>query len=399
MTQGLLKQWHQRTHLCVKCKLCSVVDWQRTNSWMPLCPSAEWQDRNEAFFASGRVEIIRGFIEGSVKISEKLRNLAYQCTLCGGCATACAEHTKLGGTDESLVNLWEDFRAELVEQEGGPMPEHLSMAQSIDQHHNPYQEPHESRLKWLDGTGSHATKAVSVLYFAGCTSAYREPRIAKATVSALEKLGVPVTTLGGEEWCCGSTLLRVGLRREAQICAEHNAAAIKRSGCSIMITSCPGCYQTFKNDYPRLFNLTFPGIKIQHVTEFLAKKFPHGEFPRSKQLDRVVTFHDSCHLGRHMGIYDPPRKVLNAIPGITLVEMIRNKANAWCCGAGGGVKAAFKEFAQWTAAERVKDIESTNATEVVTTCPFCKLSLGESLKEMRKPIKVTDLMEVLNEAL
>ncbi|NVM56054.1 MAG: disulfide reductase, partial [Candidatus Helarchaeota archaeon] len=241
-------------------------------------------------------------------------------------------------------------------------------------------------------------------YFVGCTSSYREQELAKATVKLLNKADIPFQLVGVDEYCCGSPLLRTGLREKASELAKHNMEAIKEKGIKKLIFSCAGCYRTFKEDYPKIVG-EIP-FELAHVTQFLAKQLKAGKLKITKKLDKVVTYHDPCHMGRHIilrknkvGVFNEPRKLLEAIPGITLREMVRTRENAWCCGAGGGVKAAFKDLALETAVDRIEEAVTTGADILVSACPFCRRNLMDAIKSKNASIEFKDVVELLEAAI
>jgi heterodisulfide reductase subunit D len=174
--------------------------------------------------------------------------------------------------------------------------------------------------------------------------------------------------------------------------AERNQQIIGDSGAKAVITSCPGCLNTMKNDYRRM------GLElkadVRHTTELLADLVESGEL-KFREYKKKATYHDPCHLGRHVGIYDEPRAIIDAIPGLELTEMGRNREFAYCCGAGGGVKSAFPEWALKTGKERVTEAMETGAEVLITTCPFCERNLRDAVDDMGVDLEITDLVELV----
>ena len=202
-------------------------------------------------------------------------------------------------------------------------------------------------------------------------------------------------SLGMDEWCCGSPAARVGDTILARKMAQHNIKVIENCGANLVLFSCAGCYRTFKKDYPK-WGLNY-NFKVLHISEFISELIKNNKI-KLGSIDKKITYHDPCHLGRHLGIYDPPRIVINAIPKINFKEMARNRFNAWCCGAGGGVKSAFKDLAIFAASERLIEAEKTTDAEyLISTCPFCNLNLKDGKKNIETKIIVKDLMELLLE--
>lgn len=213
-----------------------------------------------------------------------------------------------------------------------------------------------------------------MLYFRGCTAREKETSIQKATEKLLNLAGVDYHILEDEK-CCGSVLLRTGFFKEAQSQIEKNTEVLRGEK---IITSCAGCYKTLKDDYE--------GLDVIHISQLLDELIRDGKLNLEKgELD--VTYHDSCHLARHMEVFDEPRNVIGALAN--LVEMENNRENSLCCGAGGGVKSAYPEIATQMARTRIDQAMDTGCKTLVTACPFCKLNLSND------ELEVLDLTEFL----
>ena len=213
-----------------------------------------------------------------------------------------------------------------------------------------------------------------MLYFRGCTAREKETSIQKATEKLLDIAGVDYHILEDEK-CCGSVLLRTGFFNEAQRQIKKNTEVLKGEK---IITSCAGCYKTLKEDYEVL--------DVIHISQLLDELIRDGKLNLEKgELD--VTYHDSCHLARHMEVFDEPRNVIESLAN--LVEMENNRENSLCCGAGGGVKSAYPEIATQMARTRIDQAMDTGCKTLVTACPFCKLNLSND------ELEVLDLTEFL----
>ena len=213
-----------------------------------------------------------------------------------------------------------------------------------------------------------------MLYFRGCTAREKETSIQDATELILKKAGVDYHILDDEK-CCGSVLFRTGFYDEALKQIEKNTEVLKGEK---ILTSCAGCYKTLKDDYD--------GLDVIHISQFLDELIREGKLKLSKS-DLNVTYHDSCHLGRHCQVFEQPRNVIKEVAN--LVEMENIKDNSLCCGAGGGVKSAYPEIASQMAVSRLNQAKDTNCKTLVTPCPFCKLNLKND------EIDVLDLTEFL----
>jgi Fe-S oxidoreductase len=213
-----------------------------------------------------------------------------------------------------------------------------------------------------------------MLYFKGCTAREKETDISDATERLLNLAGIDYHVLDDEK-CCGSVLLRTGFEKEAQKQIERNTNVLKDEK---IITSCAGCYKTLKEDYE--------GLDVIHISQLLDKLIDEDKLKLTK-TDLNVTYHDSCHLGRHMNVFKEPRNVIESLAN--LVEMENNHENSLCCGAGGGVKSAYPEIATQMAKSRIEQAKETDCEILVTPCPFCKLNLEND------EIEVLDLTEFL----
>ncbi|MHA1356646.1 MAG: (Fe-S)-binding protein [Candidatus Helarchaeota archaeon] len=395
-----LEDFREDLITCGHCMGCNVFNWWTLDKWIDCCPSGK-KYGFISYFAVGRIELGRALLEEEEiepKDIESLKKIAYACPTCGACILQCKEYKEMDNVD-----IIEALRARMVELGYGPMSEHVKFAEATEKVNNPYGESHENRFDWLP-KDTKLDEAAEIGYFVGCTSAYREQELAKATVKLLNKIGIPFQLIGSDEYCCGSPLLRTGLREKAKELAQHNVDAIQKKGVKKVIFSCAGCYRTFKEDYPKIVgNFSF---EVEHISQFLDQMLKEGKLKLKNPIDKVITYHDPCHMGRHIqltkkkiGVFDAPRNLLAAIPGITLKEMVRIRENAWCCGAGGGVKAAFKDLALETAIDRVDEACATGAEILVSACPFCRRNLMDAIKEKGSNINFKDVVELLEESI
>jgi len=327
---------------------------------------------------------------------KELSSRAYECTICGQCKTVCPAHL-------DTIEMWENMREFLVANGLAPLPAHESIIKSIENYGNPWMQPRTQRSRWSKKIEKEvkikdATKEkCEVLLFVGCTAAY-DPNIrnmALDTARVLGKANIDFGTLGNDEGCCGSTLLRTGLLEPARKLAQKNIEMFEKASASVIVTSCAGCYKTIRQDYSKVGKVS---ARVVHITQFVNELIDSGRLKLEKRVDGVVTFHDPCHLGRHNLLYDEPRDILQSIPGITLVEMERNRAEARCCGAGGGVKTAFPDLAQKISLLRVEDAERAGAEILTTSCPFCYQSLKTSIDAKGSKLKMMDLMELVRQS-
>lgn len=344
----------------------------------------------EQVTARGRNLIIRAYLKGIIGLDERLSRAVYSCLLCRLDEENC-------GARLPNADIYESLRAELVEKGFGPLPEHQSLLSSLRNYGNPWMQPKSSRDKWIKKADlsreRHDKTASRTLYYAGCTFPL-DPGIQSAPAAfarLLELAGEEFALLGREELCCGSTALRIGDRALFDELSRRNAEMLSKY--DRVTTSCSGCFKTIGQDYPR--NDESP--EIIHSVQMLLELIRAGKLS-PRELNAKVTYHDPCHLGRHSGIYDEPRDLIRAIPGVELIEMRNSRELARCCGAGAGVKTAMPDISSEIAKRRVEEACDTGTDILISACPFCIQSLKEAAKALNEPIKVMDISELLLEA-
>ncbi len=365
-----------------------------------VCPIYEHTAGFEPSTARGKFRVLEGLLEGTLELTEEIAECFYQCTTCGSCKAICHNsYDPCINLPNSYwldhVTVWEAFREDLVEN-GFILPRHKEILDWCQEENNPYMEKHSDRLNWLKG--ERIPNKADIIFYIGCTESYRSQRITKNVIKILKKANVEFGILGENEKCCGSVALRIGKKTLAKELAYKNVEAIKNSGAKLIITHCAGCYKTLKNDYPDLVGeLPF---EVLHITEFIEQLIKNGKLKFENEINEIVTYHDPCHLGRSSNLYDAPRNILQLIPGLQLIEMKRNRENAWCCGAGGGVKSSFPELALEIAKVRIDEAIDTNAKIVTSACPFCLNNLTAAATEMNKEsLEIIDITDLILRAL
>jgi len=285
----------------------------------------------------------------------------------------------------------------------GPLPEHKELLMSIKNYDNPWKQPRAQKAQWAKGLKlKNATKeSCDTLFFAGCTPAFdpilRHDIVNAATV--LKTCGVDMGIFAEKEICCGSPAIRLGDRETFFALVRRNMEEFSKAGIREIITQCAGCYHVLKYDFPEVPGIPEITFKVYHITEYLESLLKRGNIKFTKEIPMTVTWHDPCHIGRHCGIYEEPRNLVRAIPGIKLVEMERIKDQAWCCGAGAGVRTAYPDFALQTATERVEEAKETGAEAMVTSCPYCEQNLADSLRKGGGKMRLYDLTDLLIQAI
>ncbi|NVM31844.1 MAG: (Fe-S)-binding protein [Candidatus Helarchaeota archaeon] len=380
-----IKKHVEDIYKCTRCGYCREMVRERDNTFR-ICPIHEGTAGFEVYTGKGKMLLMRGVLEGTLEMTPRLAEIFFTCTTCGSCKAHCPVQI-------DTVGIFEIFRKDLTARELSPAA-HTMFGKHTTEKKNPYNEPHDQRTSWIP-EDFEFSKPAEIAYFVGCTSSYRQKELAIATFKILKKLGVDFTILGPDEWCCGSPLFRTGQIKQATELAQHNIDKLTELGVKQILFSCAGCYRTFASDYPKIEKLK---AKSMTFAKFISKKIKDGSL-KLKNLPVTLTYHDACHMTRSVKKpdYKTPRKVLNAIPGVELVEMVSTLEGSMCCGAGGGVKSAFPEVAVSAAQNRVQQAKETGAVCLISTCPFCKRNLSDGNKEANLGMKVMDLTELILE--
>ncbi len=257
-----------------------------------------------------------------------------------------------------------------------------------------------SKRTALSSAITDVSKEASFLYFVGCTPAYdvRCQEVAKSLVEIFNRVGVKFEILGNKEKCCGDHILRLGESGLFEMLAEENIENFKRYNVEQIVTTAPHCYNTIMKDYPKLGG----EFQVQHFTQLLSELIDSGKLTFSKEINKVATFHDPCFLGRHNDVYEAPRKILESIPGLTLVELGRNRENSFCCGGGAG-RMWMEETtgSERMNVNRAREVADLNPDLLITACPFCLIQLDDGIKVLSKDkdIQVKDVAELVLEAM
>lgn len=357
---------------CARCNYCRVCPVYTVEGWESASPR-------------GKLYIIKSLAEKEIDLDARIVKELFKCTTCGSCEIICQ-------VEIPLVNVWESLRIHL-NANGYILPVHKKLREKTFREWNPYGESKEKRADWFKDLNISNPNS-DLLYFAGCTASYRTSSIARNTAELFNKAGLEFNYAGIDEYCCGSPFLRTGQTNIAEKLFLKNYKKWKEMGIKRIVTSCAGCYRTIAKDYPKIaekLNYNFD-FEVLHTAQVLDEIMNDLEF---NEVNITATYHDPCHLGRHMGVYEEPRRVIKNL-GIELIEMERSRENAFCCGAGGGVKSQFKELALEIGKLRVEEALSTNTDYLISCCPFCKLHISQSLKYFEGDINVIDLVEIVN---
>jgi heterodisulfide reductase subunit D len=383
---------------CTRCGECIVA-----------CPTyAETQ--NEAITPLDKIATLQGFIKGEYggflarlfgnrpPTDETLKRFTggvYDCTLCARCNVVCPVHI-------NTRSLWIAMREQMVELDEYPAAfDHL--LETVGEHYNISGDPNENRLGWtanMDAVpeGLDRKEGAEIVYFMGCVAPFYPMvySVPQSFVSILDTAGVSYTTMGGEEYCCGFPLIIAGMGKHAHDMIRHNVEAVRALGAKKLVAACPSCYHTWKHDYAKILGEPL-GFEVLHEVELLAEMVRDGAFDL-KPVSKAVTYHDPCDLGRTSGIYDEPRQIIEAIPGLTFVEMEDNCENSLCCGGGGDVEMANAETSHAVARSRMLQAQETGAKFIITACQQCKRTLLGAARREKIRVRTLDISELLWES-
>ncbi len=379
-----LKKYWDLT-LCIKCSICNSS-----------CPAII----DEKFLGPSALTATYRFVTDSRDqgAEERLKPMAdnvWLCTQCSSCTLFCPKKLTCA---EAIV----DDHSLIVET--GDIPRTVKdVLESVYKYHNPMSTTQLKRMDWAKDLNVQAYPTVTkadVLFFVCCSNVYdlRNQEAARNMAAVFNSMGVSFATLGSEEWCCGDHMLRMGEKGLFEELATHNIAMFRKLEAAKIVTLSPHCYNTFKNDKP----YKDAGLKVQHYTEFLAEALQTGKLKLTKPVNKTVAYHDPCFLGKRNDIFDAPRRILRAIPGIKLVEMKRTGQSSFCCGGGAGrvwTEDALPEKRPST--NRLHEALDLGVDTLAVACPYCVTTLEDAVKvlDVENKIVVKEILELVKEAM
>ncbi len=358
---------------CIMCGFC--------RAGCPVYKETSLESKN----ARGRVILAYNMLKERIEPSRELAERFYQCTMCLHCKATCPAEVQ-------VADIVESARMRLVE--AGYLPKaHKALLESISKYGNPFSEPSEKRMDVYPST--YVDKAADILLFFGCVTSYQDMQIVPNTMEILDKAGIDYATMGNEEHCCGYLAYLVG-SNQFKDAMDNNLKRFSTFNPNTIVTTCAGCYRTFKQIYPKYSNFN---VEILHAVEYFERLISEGRMHFKEGLSGRVAYHDPCDIGRHMEIYEPPRNILKHIPGLELVEFKQNRNLANCCGGGGGMKGYDTNLSSALAYKRITEALDVGADMVISACPACKSNLHVAAARLRKEkkgkIKVMDITEIV----
>ena len=329
---------------------------------------------------------------GNIVSEEEL----WACTTCGACVEACPLHIE-------HIPAIVDMRRYLTMTEGSVPAELQSTLENLETASNPWGMNNDDRENWAKGLDVPVMRdreaPPEILFWVGCAGAFddRYTKVTQATAKILKNAGVDFAILGKEERCNGDTARRAGNEYLANMQIEENVETFKKHKIQKVVTGCPHCFNTLRNEYPD-FGMN---LEVIHHSELIESLVQEGKVnPQTSSEATQVTWHDSCYLGRHNKVYDSPRKALQTT-GAEVVEMKRNRSNGFCCGAGGARMWMEETEGERVNVNRAKEAMDTGASTVATGCPFCLTMMtdGISAQSSENQVEVKDVAEIVAEAL
>ena len=372
--------WYAYT--CAQCGYCvDECDQYYGRGWESQSPRGKW------FF-------LREYLEGRAPMPQEQVNTFLACTTCEVCNVKCP-------LELPIETSWLKMRGELINEEKRmTFPPFEMMAAALRGEGNIWASYRKDRDAWVPPEKAHMIKdRAEIAYFPGCTASYVENDIAQATACLLHKAGVEFTYLGKEENCCGIPMLVAGLWEDWVNNMLHNIEAMKARGVKTVIASCPACWLVWHTYYPewaKKLGIDYP-FEAKHYSEILVDQLATGDLTFDKAVNMKLTWHDSCHMGRAGGIYEEPRALLKAVPGVEFVEMEHNRENGHCCGSVLSLVADPAAAAR-IGDYRLKEADDIGAEAVVSACPCCQVQLRVTAQKTGRDLRVIDLSHVLCDA-
>jgi len=342
--------------------------------------------------------LVKGFVVRKIMHKAQLGLIDFDdeeiwtCATCGACVARCPRGVE-------IIDVMRTFRNVVAELGVAKVPDSLRLSvKNIQGVGNPQGEPSDKRSNWADVAGIKAfTPDTEHLYFSCCIPAFDSKirRMAISTTEVMKKAGVDFGIIGNEERCCGESVRKGGSEKIFMSLARSNIETF--AGAKKVIATSPHCYHTFKNEYPEL------GAKFEviHYTQLLDQLIQEGKLPLSNEVKKKVIYHDPCYLGRHNDEYEAPRRVLQTIPGLDLMEFPENRKSAICCGGGGG-----RVWMETPPGERFSELKVGQAIDagaevLAVACPYCMSMFDDAVLVMQKEeiLQIKDISQLVLEAI
>jgi len=378
---------------CTNCQICADV-----------CPAVS-ASREGKLSAIHRMKGLKQILKSRTGLFRKLFGFkpptedewkqfsdnVFRCTLCGNCQEICP-------VGISLKELWLSLRQDLVHSSHYPAKINM-IRNNLKGSHNVFNEDNEERADWVEDMDEppddgYIRDKAEVVYFTGCVAAYfpLAQNIPIALAEILSAGGIDFTLLGEDEWCCGFPLAGAGLKEMFHEFIQHNLEVVRKKEARTVVFACPSCYQMWREHYPH------QGIEISHATQYLIKLLQQKRIPL-KELSLKVTYHDPCDLGRGARVFDEPREIITALPGVKFIELSKNRENCQCCGGGGNLEMVDADLSGSIAGRKIDEVLATGADVVVTSCQQCVRTMTTYVRRNKIPLKVMDITQLIRQAI
>lgn len=379
---------------CTECGRCSA-QCPATSTDKPLAPRQMLLDLRDFLYENPESVLDKAFDKAIVGDNCVTDEVIWACTTCRACEDACPVHIE-------FVDKIVDMRRHLV-QEKASFPEELNRTfRGMETHSNPWGMGAEKRADWAEGMDIPTLPEnpdAEYLFYVGCAGSFddRAKKITQAMATILKKAGVSFAILGKDEPCNGDTARRLGNEYLYQTMAGMAVEVFAGHNVKKVVTNCPHCFNTIKNEFPQ-FNGNY---EVVHGSELVAGLIRDGKVRISKEAAKTIVYHDSCYLGRYNEVYDAPRQLLEAIPGVILKEASRSRNTGMCCGAGGGRMWVEEDPAQRVNMLRVDQLLETKPDVIASACPYCMTMLddGVKAKELGGQVDTRDVLEIVADAI
>jgi Fe-S oxidoreductase len=384
-------------YACTECGRCQSAcpAW---NTGKPLSPKLLIMNLRDHLFDEGprileagrtsderpRTALVPGIVDEEV---------VWACTTCGACMQECP-------VDIEHIDHIVDLRRNLVMGESRFPPESGPLLRNLETAGNPWGQPQSERAAWAVGLDvrvlGEGEQAPEYLYWVGCAGSFddRARKVSRAVAGLLQDARVSFAILGPRELCTGDPARRIGNEYLFQTLAEQNVATLEGSSVTKIVANCPHCFNALRNEYP-----DYGGrYEVIHHTQLLARLVEEGRLRPTVKVRGLLAYHDPCYLGRHNDVYGEPRQVLDAVPGLSTVEMPRHGSRGLCCGAGGARMWMEERIGKRINRERMDEAASTGADMVGVACPYCLVMLDDGARARGDEIEVVDVAQVLAQA-
>ena len=375
----LKKLSYDKVAKCNKCGFC-----------LPSCPTYLVK-KKEAFSSRGRNAITRFAIENKLQLSEDTENAIFTCLGCGACEAVCLSSVK---TKELIFRdrecqVGEGFYPKITDR----------LVKTLEGTKNISDDDQDERAEWQEliknlPEENFEKERAEVLFFVGCVASFfpMVQKIPANMATIMKKAGVDFTILGGDEWCCGFPLIGAGMPEKLEQMKKHNLKKVAEVGAKKVVFTCPSCFHTWKHQYDAK-------VELVHASQFINQLMKAGRIKLKKEIKIRTTYHDPCDLGRNTGVYEEPREIIKAVPGIDFVELPTNRKFSVCCGGGGNVEMTDADLSAQVAQMKLDAIRSVGAEMVVSACQQCVRTMATRAKRTKTDLAVKDLTELVVETM